>query len=366
MNRNNLIALAAITLTVVIAAAVVVSKDRAPTSMSHELLFPALVDNVNNAATINLTSNRHKTILERDGETWYIANSDDYPALFDKVRSLLINLSGLRTLERKTGNPELYHHLNVRDPSQPDSNSVRVQVTDADGKTLADVILGKAHMSKASNMQTGVYVRKPDAEHALLVEGRAPASAEKTEWFNPDILDIASERISEVVIRHPDGETLHAVRNSPGGGFGLRNLPADRSIQSRTALNRFGSVLQRISARDIRALESFDFAGDTIETTVRTFDGLVVKVRSRSIEDRHYANFRFSYDANAAEASDDDALDQLVQAEGEASLAEQPLSVEAEARDLDQRLSGWVYQIPSFKYDVLTAVLDDYTRVTDD
>lgn len=371
MNRNTLIAFAAITLTVVITAVIVVSKERAPTALKEEPLLPALAQNVNKAASISLISNRHKTIIERDGETWRIANSDDYPALFDKVRTLLIDLTELRTLERKTNNPDLYHRLDVQDPSQPDSNAVQVTITDASSKVLADVIIGKPRVSKATNLQTGLYVRKPHEKHALLVSGRVPVSAKKTSWFNPDILDIASERIREVTVRHTDGSVLRVVRDSSQGSFNIVDLPTNRKLQSQVALNRFGSVLQEIRARDIRALESFDFEEDKfIETTVRTFDGLVAKVRSVQLDDRHYANFRFSYDAEATEATDRNSLDQLASESAAESLEEesptQPLSVEAEAHDLQQRLSDWVYQIPDFKYDVFSATLDDYTRVVDD
>jgi len=351
MNRNNLIALAAITLTVVIIAAVVVGKDRSPTYISKEPLLPVLSENINEAASITLASNRHKTILERDGETWRIANSDDYPALFDKVRSLLINLTELQTKERKTDNPELYHYLDVQDPSQPDSNSVQVTVSDKDGNVLADVIIGKSRNSKVTNLQTGLYVRKPDAAHALLVEGRVPVSAEKTAWFNPDIVNIASEHVREVIIRHPDGGIVHAYRESPEAGFQLADLPPERRIQSRTALNRFGSVLQEISARDIRALETFSL-DQAVETTVRTFGGMIIDIRSTRNDDRHYANFRFRYDADMENAA----------AKPVTGDAGERIAIGAEAQELQERLGNWVYQIPGFKFEVLTATLDDYTR----
>lgn len=356
MNRNSLIIFAAITMTVVIAAIVVVSKERSPTYISEEPLLPELKAHINDATAIHLVSSRHETRLTREGDSWYIANSDDYPALFDKVRSLLINLSELRTRELKTSNPDLYHHLDVQEPTQPDSNSVRVTVTDSDNEVLADIIIGKPRVSKVTNVQTGLYVRKPEAEHALLVEGRVHVSAEKTAWFDQDIVNIASERIREVIIRHPDGSSIRAFRESPGANFQIANLPPDRQVQSTTALNRFGSVLQEVSARDIRSIETFNFESP-VETTVYTFDGLVADVRSSKRDDRYFANFRFSFDASG----------QMDAASTVTNEAGEQISVQEQAQQLQRQLSGWVYQIPSFKYEVLTATLDDYTRqVSDD
>lgn len=352
MNRNSLIILAAITLTMVVAAVVVVSEERSPTSMSNDKLLPTLSENINNAAAITIASNRYRTELERDGDTWNIANSDGYPALFDKVRSLLINLTELRTKERKTDNPDLYHYLNVQDPATRDSNSTRVTVRNSDGEVLADVLLGKARKSKVTGLQTGLYVRKPDAEHALLVEGRAPVSAKKTDWFNTDIINIASERVREVLIEHPDGRRLRVYRDSPEGNFELDNLPADRRIQSRVALNKFASVLQEVAARDIRALDQFDFGGNAIETRIQTYDGLVVNVKSTKVEDDHFANFEVRYD----ESLRMDFASTVTDSEGN------KIDVARQAESLQQQLGDWVYRIPGFKYDVLTATLDDYTR----
>lgn len=352
MNRNSLIILAAITLTVVITAFAVVSKERSPTYMSDEVLLPELNERINDAVAITLVSNRYKTVLERDGDTWRIANSDGYPALFDKVRSLLISLTELRTRERKTDNPDLYHHLHVQEPSKGDSNSVQVTVTDADNNVLADLIIGKGRTSKVTNIQTGLYVRKPSAEHALLVEGRVPAAAEKTAWFDQNIVNIASERVREVVIQHPDGNRVRAYRDSPDDNFQLADLPTDRRIQSRMALNKFGSVLQEVNARDIRALEQFEFPESAIETTIHTFDGLVAEVKSAKVDDNHYANFRFRFD----ESLQTDAAKPVTDDE------DNKIKVDQQARNLQQQLGGWVYRIPGFKYEVLTATLDDYTR----
>lgn len=65
MNRNSLIILAAITLTVVITAIVVVSKERSPTYISEEPLLPELKEHINDAANIHLVSSRHETRLTR-------------------------------------------------------------------------------------------------------------------------------------------------------------------------------------------------------------------------------------------------------------------------------------------------------------
>lgn len=360
MNKNTLIILAAITLTVVIAAAVVTQQQRSPTELRQEPLLAKLVADINEAASISLTGNRHKTLLERDNDTWTIANSDGYPALQDKVRNLIIDLSELTTLERKTRNPDLYYRLDVQDPSEPDSNAVRVVVSDRGGNSLADVIIGKPRISRVTNIQTGLYVRKPDEPHAMLVEGSVDVAAEKTAWFDPNIIDIAFLRIMEITIRHPDGDSLRAFRNSPEQDFNLADLPDNRRISSRTVLNRFGSVLQEVRADDVRSVEAFTFPASTIENEIRTFDGMLITVNAATIDDRHYAHFEFSYDEASAVDTSDTYAETGTDDGGDGGP--ELLSVELEAADLNNRHSEWVYQIPGFKYEILSQTMENLTR----
>jgi hypothetical protein len=368
MNKNTLIILAAVTLTVAIAAAVVTNQQRSPTELRKEPLLPELVADINEATSISLTGNRHKTLLERNNDTWTIANSDDYPALQDKVRGLLIDLSELMTLERKTRNPELYHRLDVQNPSEPDSNSVQVVVTDRGGNKLADVIIGKQRISRITNIQTGLYVRKPEEPHALLVEGSVDVSADKTAWFEPDIMDIAAARIREVSIEHPDGSILRAYRNSPELDFQLDDLPDGRRIASRTLLNRFASVLHELRASDVRARELFDFPASSVNTTIQTFDGMLVNVTTAVIDERHYAHFEFHYDQQAGTAAPPlqtpyptEVMDAPETLPGEQDTTAAP-SVEDEVAELRAQHNDWVYLIPQFKYELLSQTLENLTR----
>ncbi len=78
----------------------------------------------------------------------------------------------------------------------------------------------------------------------------------------------------------------------------------------------------------------------------------MAEVKSAKVDDNHYANFRFRFD----ESLQTDAAEPVTDDEGN------KIKVDQQARSLQQQLGGWVYRIPGFKYEVLTATLDDYTR----
>jgi hypothetical protein len=348
--QNALLIFAAVTLTVVIVAAVIVRQQAPQTELPREPLLPGLSARINDAAEIAIESRRDRTILRRSGDAWVIANADGYPALFDRVRALLISLSELKTLERKTRNPALYHRLGVEDPGAEGSQSLRVIVRDSGGGVLADLIIGKPRLSRITNQPTGLYVRMPDAAQALLVEGGLEIAADKTAWFDADILNIPATRVREVVIRHPNGETLVVSRTDPADAdFILEGLPPDRRLKSQVTVNRLGSVLQDVRASDARARAGFNFPEDATQVTVRTLDGLVATVRTARVGGASYAQFDF----DAGPAPEPPAA-------GGSEAQAGPTAAE-EAAAINQRLGRWVYLIPEFKYEILTETLDNLT-----
>ncbi len=66
------------------------------------------------------------TLQRRDGG-WFVAQRN-YPADPGKLRSLLIGLSGLHTIEQKTSDPARYAALNVEDAAGVQARSVRIDV----------------------------------------------------------------------------------------------------------------------------------------------------------------------------------------------------------------------------------------------
>ena len=105
------------------------------------------------------------TLQRRDGG-WFVAQRN-YPADPGKLRSLLIGLSGLHTIEQKTSDPARYAALNVEDAAGVQARSVRIDVVA--GAQAWSLLVGKAAESNAS------YVRVPGAAAALLAKPRIDA-----------------------------------------------------------------------------------------------------------------------------------------------------------------------------------------------
>jgi len=135
MHYRKLIILSVIT-AAVIAAAVYSSYQHAPeTAKKTHVLFPGLKDKVNDVSEVVIKDADSTLNLVRSSGTWTIKQADGYPALFDKIKPLILNMAGLKVLAKKTKTPSLYPRLGVEDIDAKGATSHLLTLKDKAGKT---------------------------------------------------------------------------------------------------------------------------------------------------------------------------------------------------------------------------------------
>jgi len=363
VNRRRLIALAAVTVAVAIGAAVTAHYHAPQTSIEKTLFMPGLRDKVNDVAELRLEGKGKTITLIRAGENWGIAEADGYPARFEKVKQLIVGTAGLRALDAKTSNPELYSRLGVEDPSERGSNSTLVVLKDTSGTVLAELIAGHDRKSSAPGDQPGLYVRIPGQETAYLVEGRLEASMEIPDWLQRDVFSVSGDRIREIEIRRGTTDPVRLQRAQQHGELKLAGLPAGSPDPSQLIVDRMATVLDNMFIDSARAAAQVTFSDAASRTVVRTFDGLIISVTAEEIGGQPLAAFRFEHDPDAAVP----AADAPEVAEGGSDDDTGSLPAEdtvpdtaTEAEQLNARMDGWAFVVPRFKFDLLSRTLQDF------
>lgn len=352
MSRRALALLTAVTV-LAIAAAWMVSVQRAPrTGIDRPPLFPELIDRVNEVARVEIDSARERTVLARAGEHWVVANRDAYPALRERVKRTVLGIAELRVIEGKTRRPELYPRLGVEDPDTEDASSRRVVLTDAGGRKLAALIVGKERKGSAAQIaEAALYVRKEGEAQALLVEGELAVSATPRDWMDTTLMDIDARRIRDITVVHRDGEHVRLWRpDATVADYTIEGLPPDREPRSRALLTSLGTALEELRFDDVAAAAVVPLSpGEaTVTTTYRSFDGLVVKARLAENGGRTWVAFDVHHEAPAGETGGED---------GRA-----PAEVAREAAALAERLAPWVFVLPEFKVAMMTKRLAELVR----
>lgn len=350
MNNRKLLTFSVITLGVIIAA-VLVSQNRAPTSsIEKSVLFPGLAESINDVTTIALSQQGKNLTLTQKDKIWGIKESDGYPADFGKVRETVIAVSELMILSEKTSNPQRYARLGVENPEDDGAKSLLLGLKNAGGETLAELIVGQSRHSKSPSDKPGLYVRLPDSQKALLVEGRLELKPEAMNWFQRDLFDISADRVKKIHIRHPDTPEVLLERKEDIDDFSMPDVPAGKELQSNVVITRMGTLLENMFVDNVISASRLTGA-DTTSATVEMFDGLTVEIQSAEIDGKNYSSFSFSADNSVPAAGDSE--------ESEKENKPDPLE---QAESLNASLQGWAYAIPDFKYELFVRPLSDLIR----
>lgn len=327
------------------------AKDIAPESGRF---IPGLEDQVNEISWLRLTAAGDRTVatLERKGDLWTVKEASGYRADWDAVRELLSGLAQAVLVEPKTANPEYYDRLGVEDVNLESAGGTMVSFAPETG--LFPVIVGNSARGR-----TGHYVRLADSESSALIDTVMNVPVERSAWLETSIVDISDAEVVEVEITHPDGEVVKIVKASADDeNFQLQNIPEGREAKSDWSANALGNVLAGLELDEVTAREELDWDGAG-RLYLLTADGLVIEA---AMLER----------AGPEEGSDSEFWIQL-----EAQLYTTGVgtgtegdTTEADTRDradaINDRVRGWAYRIPQYKYNAMNRRMEDLLKAEDE
>jgi hypothetical protein len=130
---------------------------------------------------------------------WNMPSRHDYPVRADLVRKNILGVAGLETIEPRTDKPDYYDRLQVSEPdrykpadeaAKSDPGPILLRLVDADAKSMAAVILGKAKSFPVGGKPGQIHVRKPDEARAWLAQGIVEAPADPAQWLVKDMIKL--------------------------------------------------------------------------------------------------------------------------------------------------------------------------------
>ncbi len=364
MNKRALVTVAALAAVLVVLA--LVGQNRAPEpSLSGSTLLPGLDAALNDVDEVTLVGAGNETIASilRSEQGWTVSEKGGYAADTAKIRDALLALAEARVVEEKTSNPEFYDRLGVESVETDSSAGTAVTIRYGD-EAFPTVILGDAEGSSQR------YARRSDEARSLLIDRDPDLPRSAPQWLQTGILDLRSERVSEVIIEHGDGERLRIFKDEPGQtNYSVDAVPDGRELQYAGVANVTGNVLRELALEDVEPAAD-DGLKPSVTTRFGTFDGLVVTARGYERGDENWLEFEASVDAEAAAergvepASDDSAetADALVGAPGEGEAdgsVNESADPAAEAEAINATVAGWRYRIASYKYEQMTRRMED-------
>jgi hypothetical protein len=384
MNSRNLSILGLVAVLAVAAGLWLASRQTSTTTQSA-LLYPELKQQLDAITAVRIVKagGTPAVELKRGEKGWTVVQRNDYPADEAKLRKLVVDLADAKVIEEKTSNPENYKTLGVEDISESAATGMQLEI---DGlKEPLKLIVGKYATGASSH-----YVRRAGEPKSWLIDKSIDTSSSPDQWVRKSIIDISADRVQSAEVKVGKAKPYTALKKTRADAdFTVEGLPKGKELSSPSVAYNFATALSNLTLNDVQPAS--EITGEpSAKTTFKTFDGLVAEVTGWEKDDKHFIALQTSYDAAQAEkfkvataesekkdeASGDkdagEAKDQKDQAktEGAPPAAEaqsdapkpETRNVEEEASKINAQVSGWVYEIPAYKYEAIFKPLDELIK----
>ncbi len=334
MQSRKLLTLVAVTLLMLIGAvaAALTGPRQKVDPQTGKRVLPAVEQKLADIAKLTFTKAETKMTLQKKGETWVVAEKNDYPADPVKVRQALLGLSQLTYVEPKTANPQRFSRIRVEDAGKAGTESILVVASDAKGGAIGEEILGRRRVDQLGGGNDGIYVRSPTESQSWLARGTLDVNTDLTAWLEKKLVDIDGTKLKRVMLTQGNGEKLAVSREKPEASFAIENAPADIKLRTESAPGEPSYGLAGLELTDVRQAQSFPFPDAGFNAAdYETFDGLKVHVELFQVDTVDWARIKASGTGAA----------------------------EAQAKEINDRLTPWVFALPNYKARSMKAKLQD-------
>jgi len=283
-SRRSFYVLAGITLFMVIAA-MLSQRGAQDSAVSLGLHAPDLGKEIDKLRSVEIRTASDYLRLEPGETGWLAVNREDYPANAERIRQLVLGLSQLRRLEKKTSDPARYPRLELRGVEDPESRAVRFDLLDGDDRPLAAMLIGKTRDFQAKG-RSRYFVRNAGEAQSWLVEGALPPVLDEIRnWLEPGLLaGIDQQDFRSITVSHPDGDAVAIARPDAEADFELSGPVADGQRVSQYAVNALADTFRRLTLKNFSGEEAVRRAPPVAEVEARTFDGVDVTARIKKGE----------------------------------------------------------------------------------
>jgi hypothetical protein len=378
MTSRKLSILAIVALVAVIGGIWLAGRQTSTPASETATLYPDLKKQLDAVTAVRIVKAGGTTAVEmKRGESgWTVSERSNYPADEAKLRKLVTNLAEAKLLEEKTSTVENYPTLGVEDISNTAAGGMQVEV---DGpKQPVKVIVGKQAAGGQSH-----YVRRAGEPKSWLVNKDIDTSASPDQWLRKNILDVSADRVQSAEVKVGAAKPYSAAKKARADAdFTVEGLPKGKELSSPSAADSFASALSGLTLTDVQSASAVT-GEPNARTIIKTFDGLVAEATGWKKDDKHFIALKTSYDAAQADRFKVAAVEPEKKADaantegappaGDAAKSpsgDKPVAaaepakpnVEEEVSKANAQLTGWVYEIPAYKYDAIFKPLDELIK----
>lgn len=291
-------------------------------------VLPGFAERVRQAERIIVQSKDARYEIQRTEKAWVLKDRGNYPVRREVLAQFTDGLKSLAYVRPMTRDAARHERLGLGDPKEGGSG-IAVQVEDARGARLADLILGEEPGG-------AIFLRKPGDDQTWAVRGRMPPLRDPSRWLDLTPLTIDVARIASAAVQPmPSGPQYEVRRTDAQGAFSLAPPNDAMPVIAPGALADAAFTIARLKPIDVRPAASVTGPARAL-LRMQTFDGLALE--SELVEEtggRHWIKL--------------------------VARAQRP-DREDEARGINTRLAPWAYALTDQDFAALAPPLSALAR----
>lgn len=307
MKRHNQILVGILVIQIILSA--VVFWPKSATTGEGELIFPDLKAGDIIALTI-VDADDNRIVLRRVAGNWVLPAADDYPALSDKITSLLDKIVGLNTSRLVTRTDASHKRLQVAS----DDFVRRIDFEMADG-TICILYLGSSPRYGATHFRV-------DGRSETYLTGDISAwetNATAASWIDTVYLNVPQTDITKMTLENANGQlTLmkEDTNNEAGGHWTIAGLAVEETLDEAkvTALIQQAASIHMLRPLGKEEKAAYEMDKPNAVVTLETDDKtIILRVGAKDPDDNSYVviSSESPYYVRVSEFSVKDLVEQM-------------------------------------------------------
>ena len=247
-------------------------------------------------AAIRIAQPKSIITLEHKGSSWVIDERGGFPADFDKVRAFVLEAIELKIGQSEPIAAQDRARLHLLEPDKGDGAGTLVEFRGADGKPLADLLIGEKYFKAAPSdpataAADGRFVLRPDDPGTVYVvsDPLTQATARSAAWI--DRSGISAQKLKTLEVRLGGGEHWKIERANEKSDWKLAGAKAGEKVAV-TKANAASYSLSLLELADVAppgtSAQSAGFDKPTATIVATTLSGLTYHFTVGKLEGEDY------------------------------------------------------------------------------
>lgn len=322
-------------------------------------VLPSLA--INDVQSISIEAPSATATVARIDGLWRVPSRYNYPADFEKIRTLLTKLAELKSLRtvRATQQQRQELHLAQAGAATADATPTVIALKDASGKPIEMLLLGKERMRAHGGVETSPYGSFPDGRFVATSKGSIhlvgdtllDAAPNARSWMDEEFATLNADDILSIEVNGTTNGAISLARARGGEPFTLPSVPSGKETDS-SKLARLTSALSYLRFEDVAdpaTPASATGLDRPVSFIAKTAKGVTCTLKIGHLPaagSKYYAKVALTFSAPPASAAGGTNTVAAAQAEQTAKTAE-------DTARLSQKLSPWIYVIGEYEAEAL-------------